>query len=494
MTRLLPGVMVGLMLMSAACAGAPHSAERPALQDLEFPPLKFDPPVPEQFELSNGVTVFFLRDPTLSVVDLTVDVRGGYLYLDREWFGAATGLMPLMRRGGTHELAPDSVDALIGFHALGTSTTTSGGRLVLGVTALRRQLDLAIDLWADILLRPRFDSAAVARWRTLELEAVRRVDRFPGSLAVLEFNRLAYGDHPIGWRLHPGDLTPERVNPRRLRSLHSRLVCPERAVIGAAGDVDRETLRAALERALEGWERCGNELTSPPDPVLEADPRVYVLPKPLSQSTIVMGHPGGVRVAATEEYYASRLANWLIGGSGFSSRLTNRLRTEQGLAYSVASVWGASQDHERIFGVITHTRGESTVEVVREVRETLESVRSEPPGAEEVAGAREAIVNGFVFGFSDAAQIVSRQVAYHITGFPSDWLERYVEGIRGVDSVAVAGVIRDNVHPSRLRILIVGDTTRFDASRLGPVTVLESPTPESGQPPPLGAGLPEEDP
>ena len=492
------------LVVALAGCGVPRTEEpgpdpqlppvgRDVVQALEFEPLEFEPPEPERFELSNGVTVFFLRDPALPVVELFVDVRGGRLYLNREWYGAATGLLPLMRHGGTRTMPPDSVDEVVEFNALGTSTSTSGGRMLLGVTALRRQLDLAAGLWGEMLLHPRFDSTAVERWRSLELEAVRRIDDFPGSLAVIEFNRLAYGGHPIGWRTRPKDLTGERVNPERLRELHRRLVCPERAVIGAAGDVHPDTLAAALEQALAGWEPCGSELTPPPDPVLEPDPRVYVLPKPLSQSTIVMGHPGGVQVSASDEYYASRIANWIIGGSGFGSRLMDRLRTEAGLAYSVASIWGASRDHERIFGVITHTRADSTVEAVRAVRETLERLRSQPPAADEVARAREAMVNGFVFGFSDPTRVVSRQVSYHATGFPADWLQRYLRGIRGIDAVDVADVIRARVHPSQLRILIVGDTTRFDASRLGPVTVLESPARKPGDSPAASAGLPEVD-
>lgn len=491
--RITAPVAILLLLAVAACSSGPRVG-REALERLEFRPLEFEPPVPEQFELSNGVTVFFLKDPTLPLVNLFVDLRAGYLYLDREWYGAAKGLLPLMRSGGTRSLPSDSVDEVIEFHALGTSTSTSGGRLVLGVTALRRQLDLATRLWGDMLLHPRFDSAAVERWRTLELEAVRRVDQFPGTLAVQEFNRLAYGDHPIGWRLRPADLSPTRVSPARLQALHRRLICPERAVIGAAGAVEREVLRAALERALQGWERCGNELTPPPDPVLEPDPLVYLVPRPLTQSTIVMGHPGGVRVAATEGYYASRLANWLIGGSGFSSILMTRLRTGEGLAYSAASVWGASRDHERIFGVITHTRGEATVETVEAIRDILQDVRETPPDPAAVERAREAMVNGFVFSFSDPAQVVARQVGYHATGFPPDWLQRYLEGVRGIDAGEVARVIREHVHPSRLRVLIIGDTTLFDPSRLGPVRVLELPTSESGDPIPAGAGLPEVDP
>ncbi|HUG39918.1 MAG TPA: pitrilysin family protein [Longimicrobiales bacterium] len=455
---------------AATPAGPPVGLD--VARRLRYPPLRFDPPEPERFTLSNGVTVFFLRDRTLPVLDLFIDLKGGYVFFDREFFGAASALPSLVRNAGTASLPPDSLDELIEFNALGVSISSDGGRMILGVTGLSRQLDLLTTLWGEILLAPRFDAAAVERWRLRELESVRRVGDFPGSLAVLEFNHLMYGDHPTGWMMTEADLTPERLAQDRLRMLHRRLVCPQGAVIGAAGDVDRDTLRAALERTLAGWHPCERELEAPPPPTLRKDRSIYVIPKSLSQSTIVVGQPGGVLLRESSDYFASRVANWIIGGSGFTSRLVNRLRTQEGLAYSAASIWGAAREHPRIFGAITHTKSESTISAARVVLETMRGAVDDPPGRREVELARDAIVNGFVFGFGSPIQVVSRQVAYLADGFPEDWLTRYVEGVKDVDSVDVARVLRRHVDPRGFTILIVGDTTLFDPAWLGPVTYL----------------------
>lgn len=442
------------------------------VQSLEFPPLRFDPPEPERFELSNGVTVFFLRDPALPLVDVFIDVRGGYLNFDRDRYAAATALLPLMRHGGTAELPPDSVDALLERNALGMSTSTNGGRMRLAVSGLSHQMDQAMDIWSAILLRPRFDSAAVERWRVRELEAVRRLPDLAGSLAVVEFNRLMYGDNPNGWRMREEDLARDRVRPPELRSIHRRTFCPENAVIGAAGDVAVEAMRAALERVLVGWAPCEESLAPSPPIIIDADPGVYVIHRPIPQSTVVVGQPGGVLLEESAAYFASRLANWVLGGSGFTSRLVSRLRTEEGLAYSAASIWGVARRHERILGAITHTKSESTVDAARIMIETFADARTRPPDAEELGLAREAILNGFVFGFSSTVEVVSRQVSYLTDGLPADWLARYLDGIREVDTSDVANVIRNTVDPDRFTILIVGDTTRFDASVLGPVQYL----------------------
>jgi zinc protease len=405
-------------------------------------------------------------------VDVFITMRGGYVYEGRAFYAASSALLPLMRNGGTTGLTADSVDALIDFHALGVSTSTDGSRMSFGISALSRQLDLALGLWSDILLRPRFDPEATERWRLRELEAVRRRSDFPGSLAVVEFNRIFFGDHPNGWIMDESDLTPERLSPQRLRGLHGRVVCPDRAVIGAAGDVSRERLRRALEDAFAGWEPCDAELEGPAPPTLLPDPRVYVIHRSSPQSTVVVGQPGGILMGESEDYFASRVANWVIGGSGFTSRLVNRLRTEEGLAYSAASIWGAARRYERIFGAITHTKTESTVPAARAMLETLEGSRDDPPTDEEIQLARNAIVNGFVFGFESPIQVVARQVTFEIDDLPRDWLTRYLDGVRDVDSAAVTAVIRKAVQPGEFTVLIVGDTTAFDPGELGTVVPL----------------------
>ncbi|HUE76867.1 MAG TPA: insulinase family protein, partial [Longimicrobiales bacterium] len=310
------------------------------VERLRYPPLEFQPLKAERFTLSNGVTVFFLQDRTLPVLNLFIDLKGGYVHFDREYFAAASAFPSLLRNGGTASFPPDSLDELVEFHALGMSTTSDGGRIALGVSGLSRQLDLITEIWGEIILEPRFDPAVVERWRLRELESVRRSGDFPGSLAVIEFNHLVYGDHPTGWKMTEADLSPGKLDADRLRMLHDRIACPDDAVVGAAGDVDRETLRAALERVLGEWEPCGWSLVAPAPPELRHDSHIYVIPRDLSQSTIVVGQPGGVLLEESDDYFSSRVANWVIGGSGFQSRLVSRLRTQEGLAYSAASIWG----------------------------------------------------------------------------------------------------------------------------------------------------------
>jgi predicted Zn-dependent peptidase len=154
--------------------------------------------------------------------------------------------------------------------------------------------------------------------------------------------------------------------------------------------------------------------------------------------------------------------------------MVQRLRTEEGLAYSAASIWGAARKHERILGAITHTEGKRTVDAARLMMDVFREAADDPPTSEEVALARDAIVNGFVFGFTSPVQVVARQVSYLADGFPADWFDRYIAGIRAVDTASVAAVLQSTIDVDSLTLVVVGDTTLFDPSEFGPVTYLDS--------------------
>jgi zinc protease len=282
-----------------------------------------------------------------------------------------------------------------------------------------------------------------------------------------------FGDHPIGWELEEKDLTPERLSTEALATVHSRILCPEHLILGAVGDVEWDTLKRLLERMVENWPACTEPLDEPQVPEMRREGGVFLIPKDLTQSTVVMAEPGGIIQGASEDYFASRIGNLILGAGGFSSRLVSRVRTEKGWAYSASSLWTTPGEFEGIVGAVTQTKSESTVAAVRLILQTMEGMRNAPPKKEEVDHAINQIVNGFVFNFQEPSQILSRQMFYLSQGLPEDWLEQYLEGIQRVSPLAVQRVFQRHVQPQDMVILILGDPEHFDlpAETLGRVQI-----------------------
>ncbi len=471
-------LLAGLLAVGAVSPVAGQQTPpvgREAAMALRFREVRFDPPRVQEHTLKTGVPVFLMEDHSLPLVTLYARFRGGYALLPRSSYAAASALAGLLRSGGTSALPPDSVDQLVDFFAFQMTFGGGGESTFSSINTLTKHLGPAVHLWADILRNPRFDSLEVEVWRDRQLESVRRRDDNPGLLAVSEFNRIMFGDHPIGWEVTEEDLTRERLNPATVFEVHERVFCPENLILGVVGDVRWQALEPLLENMVADWPRCSQPLLEPRVPELREGPEIFLIPKQLTQSTIVMAGPGGVTQGSSSDYFASRIGNTILGTGGFSSRLMARIRTDMGYTYSASSFWTTPSRYEGIVGATTTTKSESTIEVVELMREIIGGMGESPPHPDEVDQVISQIVNSFVFNFQDPSQIVSRQMFYQSQGLPEDWLEQYVRGIQGVDPDDVQRVFRRYVDPDRMVVLIVGDPESFDQppETLGEVEIWE---------------------
>jgi predicted Zn-dependent peptidase len=463
--------------VSLALAASPAFAQSPReiAEGLDFAEVRFDAPAPEIHEIS-GVQILFIEDRSVPLVDIFARFKGGYARLPRSDYGAATALPSLLRYGGTTALAPDSVDARLEYYALQTTFGSGGESVFSSLNTLSANLDAALDLWGSMLRHPAFDSAEVEGWRGREMEGVRRRPDDPQRLAFTEFNRLLYGDHPIGWEMDEDDLTPDRVSSGTLRQVRGRIVCPEHLILGVSGDVGWHEIAPRLERLLDGWPPCAEPLPPPPVPDIREGGGVFLIPRMLEQSVLVMAHATDVHLSEDPDYFAAQIGNTILGSGGFSSRLLSRVRTEEGYAYSAASLWTTPRTVRGVVGAVTRTRPENAVPALRLILDIMEEMRDAPPLAEEVHTSVDQIVNGFVFNFESPAQIVSRRMSFLALDLPEDWLERYLAGVQAVTPVSIQKVFREHLHPEEMTILVVGDPDRmgWDALRsLGPVTILE---------------------
>jgi zinc protease len=474
-------LLIGLLALGSVPNGAqnllpdtlPTPPVRAQIEALSIPPLRFTPPQAREYSVG-GVTVFHLEDTTFPLVDIQVQFRGGVNHVSREDAPAMTALTSLLRTGGSGALSADALEAELDRRSVQLSTGSGGGGSFAAVNVLSPEVEPTLDLLKLLLLEPRFSPEARELWMTQEQDRLRRRTEDPGSLAFAEFNRLVFGDHPVGWSFTEEEISSESIHPDRLHRLHALTHCRDRMLIGVAGDLSWEKTRTLLERFLEDWPACAEPLPEAPLPEMRRGGGVWVLPHPGEQTTLVVAGPGGLRLEDSPDFFASRVAQTILGTGGFTSRLFKRLRTERGLAYGASSVWTTPLRHEGLVGAVTATRPERAVEALELIFEIFRDMRAAPPLEEEVRLAIDQSVHGYVFAFEAPGQIVSRRMADRVQGLPDQWLEHYLESIQAVTPEAVQGVMARHVNLAEMTILLVGDVPRFapGLEKFGPVYLL----------------------
>ena len=392
-------VKVFLSLVLIVLLATPYKLRgQHSLGEISFPELEFEPPSVEEFDVG-GVSVLLLEDHALPLANIYIRFRGGYGLFSRDLYAAVSALPSLIRFGGTEDLKPDSIDKVLEHYAIQTSFGSGGQAITATVNTLVEHFPLAINLLGTLLTEPAFNSNEVEVWRGRQIESVARIADDPARLAYSEFNRLLYGDHSIGWEMNPDDLEPKDLSLEHLLTVHSRIICRDNLLLGLSGDIRWSEIAHLVEELIDRIKPCSISLPEPPIPIIRDEPGIYLIDKKLEQSVIVMAHPTNLNLSDDPAYYSAMIGNSILGGGGFSSRILSRVRTQEGFAYSAASLWTTPRRYPGLLGAVTRTRPENAVNAVKAIVETMMDLVEDPPQPSEITTAVDAVVNGFVFNF-----------------------------------------------------------------------------------------------
>jgi zinc protease len=426
-------------------------------------------------ELGNGLHVIVLRDRRLPRVSLGVTVRRGEGMIGVDRAGVAPFTAELMKRGAGDRGALDLARAVDGVGAR-LSVTAGWDAVNVRVSGLSRDFDRLLEILADVALRPRFEEAEARKARDEELAALERAREDPAVLARWNVSRALYGGHRFGL---PKSGTPEtlaRLDAAAARDFHGFLFRPNNAVLSASGDIEpEEFLRRARETFGSGSWEAGPLPDPGPPPPERAPParRLVVVDRPdLVQARITLAHEGIAR--SEPQRVAVALMNSVLGGSGFSSRLTTRVRAEEGLTYSLWSGFSLRRQPGP-FLVSTFTRVSQARRVVDLLLEELDRARSEPPTEAELRRARALAVGRFALGLETSAAVAESLVDLDIHGLPEDSLDTYRGRVRAVTVEDTAREARRLLHPERAAIVLVGPAEQLVPAfeDLGPLEMVQ---------------------
>jgi zinc protease len=172
----------------------------------------------------------------------------------------------------------------------------------------------------------------------------------------------------------------------------------------------------------------------------------------------MLGHLGGR--LDSPDYPALSVLNGVL--NGFGGRLFNQVRSRQGLAYSVYGVWNPNYDYLGTFMAGGQTRSETTVAFIKSILAEIERLRTTPISEEELANAKDSILNSFVFNFQSPSQTLARLMRYEYFGYPEDFIFKYQEAVKATTVADIQRVAQKYLQPEKIVTLVVGDTETID--------------------------------
>lgn len=413
----------------------------------------------QQWTTANGARVLFVRAPEIPMVDARVTFDAGSAR-DGDHPGIAR-LTSNLLMSGTDELDTDAVARALEREGAEVSTGSARDMAWIKLRSLSEaeHLEPVAALVGQLLARPAFPEDELARLVEQQRTGLREQEQSPGAIADQLFREAVYGGHPYGQDPLGTRESLETIDRDAVRAFHEEYYVGANANVAIVGDIDR-TRAKTLARTLVGDLPAGETAPPlPPVPELEED-RTIREPFPSTQAHVKIGRPGVAR--GYERWPALYVANHVLGGGGFTSRLYDEVRSKRGLVYGVYSYFRPMQV-EGPFQVQLQTRGDQVDEALGVVRDVLNRFYAEGPTAKEVQDAILNITGGFPLQIDSNEDITGYLAMMGFYGLPVDYLERFPEQVRRVDAESAHAAFLDALgQRPRVTVIVGGDRARDD--------------------------------
>jgi zinc protease len=464
------GIFFSLMVLLPGGASGQEEDLWNHPRDLRFPPLSFHPPKAARTVLSNGMAVYLLENPELPLIRVSALIRTGSIYDPPNRSGLAKVAAAVMRNGGADGRTPKEIDEALENLAAEVEFSMemeSGSGYLF---ARKQDFSKVLPIFADLLMWPAFDPDRLDLVKKAQIEAIRRQNDNPEEIAYREFRRALYGGNPRGRT--PTVESIENIKREDLIVFQRKYYHPTTLYLGVSGDFKTEEMIATLEKTFGSWNRSLIEIPSIPFPSPQEGKSIHYALKDIPSSTVLLGH---LSIPQNHpDYFPFLILNFILGGGGFNSRLTQEIRSNQGLAYNVGSFYSGRVGYG-VFGALCQTKSSSTAKVISLLDEIIEGTKKNPPRPEELLWAQNTLINQFIFSFSSSAAIVGQQMKLEYDGLPEDYLEKYQERLAAVTAADLQRVARAHLHPDRSVLVVVGQEKDFEKplSSFGTVNRIE---------------------
>jgi zinc protease len=443
---------------------------------------EFKPHQPQRIELKNGIVLFLQEDHELPFISGSVNIPGG----SRDEDPAKIGLVDLYgqawRTSGTAKIGGDAMDDLLEAKAAHIETGGDVDSTALSWDSLKGDSDQVFALAMDLLFHPKFSAEKLELAQQQEATGIVRRNDDESEIAGREASKLVYGP-ASPYARQPELATIGAVTLDDLQSWHDRTISGK-LIVAVSGDFDPAAMEAKLRAAFEPLP------PAQPSPARTevftgAKPGLYFIDKEdVNQSNIEIVALGIDR--RNPDVPAIAEMNEILGG-GFASRLFQKVRTELGLAYSVGGGLGFDYDHPGEFHVAALTKSASTVEAAKAALAEIDGVTSRPFTAEELARAKDNILNSFLFRYDTREKVLAESVRLEFYGYPPDYLETYKAGLEKVTLADLDRVAKKYIAPAKLAVLVVGNGPQIkpplDDLKLGPAQPIDITIPMPKPPP-----------
>jgi zinc protease len=461
-------VLLVLALGPVAVRGEAWQRERGKTAPPLGPPRPVRLPQIHERTLVNGLRVIFVENHQQPIVSMMVLVRAGAAEEPADRAGLAELLASLLT-AGTSTRKSNEISETIDFIGGTLGAQADWDNVLASVKVLANRASTGAELLSDVVVNPAFKADEIERARAQKLSRLQLTASATASTADQVLTQIvlatpAYAHPKTGTATTVGAITRDD-----LVRFHKTHFTPGNAILAISGDLKRAEAFQLAEKHFGSWPKGPSHPAPKPTVRQAGEARILLVDKPdASQTDIRIGFSGIQRT--DPDYYAALVANAVLGGSVFSSRILNELRVKRGLTYGAYS-----QIDARVLGgaltIATDAKAESTAEAVQIILAEVERLRAEDVPGEELKARKDFLAGNFSMSLSTMDNLLVRLLRAEMFGSSKEYLETYTTRLNAVTAADVRRVAQTRLVPEQMVVVLVGDASKFEESLrgLGPI-------------------------
>ncbi len=404
--------------------------------------------------MPNGMRVFGIENNEVPLVQFDIVIDGGQLLDKLDKVGVAN-LMARSMTQGTANKTPQELEEAI--QQLGATINVSARteEVRVSVTTLARNYAATLALVQEILLQPRWDEKEFALIKQSVLSQIRQQEAEPNAVASSNYSKLIYGNDNIRSRNILGTAaTVNAITIDDLKQFYQANLSPSVARMHVVGALPKAAVSNSLAALSREWKARPVSLPAPTAASREKLGKVYFVDVPdAKQSVLQVGYRA---LAATDaDFYPATVANYILGGGGFASRLTQQLREGKGYTYGISSSFSGSKS-AGAFTIASGVRSNVTLESTQLIKQILQDYPKTYTEA-DLETTKNFLIKSNARAFETAGAKLGLLENVSKYGWPVNYIKEREQIVKSMTLPRIQALSQQYLDPANMVWLVVGD-------------------------------------
>ena len=418
---------------------------------------------------NQGITAWLVEDHSLPVISMQFAFKGAGAIHDPADKQGVARLLSNMMDEGADDLDSQSFQKELQDLSISLSFNSSRDDFGGSLKTLTKNSGRAFTLLEKAVIEPRFDEEPLTRMKAANQSRIRSSLSNPKWMAARVLNDFAFEGHPYA-RNSGGTLSSlEEITTQDLRDFHGKYLGKNNLVVAVVGDIRAEALSYVLDSVFGDLP----DVTIPQHEDLDLQNRgkIAVYNQDIPQTIVEIMQPGISR--SDPDYHIAQVMNFVLGSSGFGSRLTEEIREKRGLTYGVYSSF-YNLDKMQSLTVSTSTKNENVPVMLSTIQEEFSKLHDEGISDHELDDAKAYLIGSLPLSLTSTDRVSGLMLSLMKDGLPLDYLDQREDAIANVTREDVQRVAKRLLAPNQFVTVLVGQPPQDTLAWLGKIKEIEA--------------------